>query len=165
MNTELILTHGLIYTCGFVLIILISVLINPRIWLQDFPGHLTDNIPPKNNREVKQTFITGFIFAVFIVSFPLYSLSVYIGNYDSLNIDYSFFLHTFSVMMICNFLYWMIFHRLIFNLLIGRLRTVPGLSKKIKLTGWKRQILGMFVGILMCAGISWFVVFTAGLFI
>ena len=40
MFSTMILTHGLVYTGGFALIILISVLINPRIWLQDFPEDL-----------------------------------------------------------------------------------------------------------------------------
>jgi len=164
MYSTMILTHGLIYTGGFALIILVSVLINPRIWMQDFPEDVKNDIPPKNNRELQQTFITGFIFALFIVGFPIFSLSVYIKDFQ---IDDSFttlFLYSFSVMMICNILYWVIFDILIFNLVISHIRTVPGLKKKLKFSGWKRQAFGLLVGILTCGLISSFAVITARFF-
>ena len=67
MFSDQIIIHGLIYTGGFSLIILISVLINPRIWMQDLPDNLKNDIPPKTDKEIKQTFATGFVFALFIV--------------------------------------------------------------------------------------------------
>lgn len=164
MYIDVILMHGLIYTGGFVLIILISVLINPRIWMQDFPDVLKNDIPPKTIKEVKQTFVTGFLFSFFIVGFPLYSLSIILDKSNVDLNDSNLFLHSFSVMMICNILYWLIFHSLIFNVIISKIRTVPGLKGKITFSGWKKLIFGMFVGVLTCAMISWFVTFIARLF-
>ena len=164
MIYDQILIHGLLYTAGFVLIILISVLINPRIWMQDFPEDLKKDIPPKSNREMKQTFVTGFLFSLFIIGFPLYSISAYIKSSISILPFIMLFLHSFSVMMICNILYWLIFDLLIFNFVISRIRTVPGLKKRFKFSGWKRQVFGMIVGILTCALISLFSVFVAGFF-
>jgi len=164
MLSNQVLMHGLIYTGGFAFIILISVLINPRIWLQDFPEHLKYSIPPKSRREVNQTYITGILFAMFILGFPLYSLSTLINESTDLFSFSRLFLHTFSVMMICNILYWLFFDLLIFNFVISRIRTVPGLKKKFKFTGWKRQIFGLAVGILSCVIISGFAVTLAMLF-
>lgn len=162
MFSSLILFDGLIYTGGFALIILISVLINPRIWLQDFPDNLKNDIPPKSRKESRQTFVTGFLFALFIIGFPLYSVSqLFVGDVVTFQ---TLFLHSFSVMMICNVLYWLILHLIIFNFIISHIRTVPGLKKKFKFTGWKKQLFGMLVGILSCAFISVIVAFFAGLF-
>jgi hypothetical protein len=156
---------GLIYSGGFALIILISVLINPRIWLQDFPEDLKKVVPPKSRKESRQTFITGFLFALFIVGFPLYSVARFFAGIDSAVTFGTVFLHSFSVMMICNTLYWLFFHILIFNVLIGWIRTVPGLKKRFHFTGWKNQLFGLFVGVLSCLLISLFVALTAGFFL
>jgi hypothetical protein len=164
MLSNQVLMHGLVYSGGFALIILISVLINPRIWLQDFPEHLKHKIPPKSGREVYQTFITGFLFAMFILGFPLYSLSVLMKETVEALSFTTLFLHSFSVMIICNILYWFFFDLLIFNLIISRIRTVPGLKKKFKFSGWRRQVFGMAVGILSCVLITGFVATIALLF-
>ena len=154
MFTDLILIHGLIYTGGFAFIILLSVLINPRIWMQDFPEELKKVIPPKSNLEIKQTFITGFLFSLFIIGFPLFSVAVKVNLSDSAESFQQLFLHSFLVMMICNTLYWLIFDLLIFNVVISRLRTVPGIRNMFRFSGWKRQIFGLLVGILTSASIS-----------
>lgn len=164
MLSNQVLFHGLIYTAGFAVIIFTSVLINPRIWLQDFPDNLKGEIPPKNSREIRQTFVTGFLFALFIVGFPLYSLSEMIKRV-SVSPDFSdMFIYAFAVMMICNILYWLIMDFFIFNVIISRVRTIPGLKKKFRFPGWKRQIFGMLVGILSCLLISGFVATVAGFF-
>lgn len=163
MFLDLILVHGLIYSGGFALIILMSVLINPRIWLQDFPENLKENIPPKSRTEINQTFITGFLFALFIVLFPLYSLSVLIDNVNENLNFWKLFFHSFSIMMICNFLYWLFFDIVIFNVIIGHIRTIPGLKKQFKFKGWKRQFFGLSIGVLSCTLISGFTV-TVSLF-
>lgn len=156
-----VLTHGLIYSGGFALIILISVLINPRIWMQDFPVSLQSHIPQKNKKEVHQTFVTGLFFALFILGFPLFSLiSLFRGSEEFFSFS-SLFIHSVSVMMICNILYWLFMDILIFNLVVSRIRTVPGLKRKFKFLGWKRQVFGMVVGSLSCGLISLIVVFIA----
>ncbi|MBI9099433.1 MAG: hypothetical protein JEY91_13200 [Spirochaetaceae bacterium] len=165
MFSDHIIIHGLIYTGGFSLIILISVLINPRIWMQDLPDNLKNDIPPKTDKEIKQTFVTGFVFALFIVGFPLYSLS---GIMEKSVTPLSFsqlILHAFSIMMICNVLYWLVFDLLIFNLIISHVRTIPGLKKKLKFSGWRRQVFGMFVGTLSCILISGFSATVASFFL
>ncbi len=165
MLSNLIIMHGLIYAGGFALIILISVLINPRIWMQDFPEELKGSIPPKSNKEVKQTFVTGFLFALFIIGFPLYSISVLVTGTAFAANFLSLFIHAFSVMMICNTIYWIVFDIIIFNLIISRIRTVPGIKKMFKFSGWRRQVFGILVGSLMCGIISSFITWAALLFI
>lgn len=165
MFPEPILYDGLIYTAGFALIITVSVLINPRIWLQDFPDNLQSDVPPKSPGENRQTFVTGFFFALFIVGYPLYSVSRHL-SFPGVAYEFStVFLYSFILMMICNILYWIFLDILIFNLIIGRIRTVPGLKKKFKFGGWKRQFFGMFVGVLSCLFISLIVSWTAGFFL
>lgn len=152
-----IIFDGLIYTAGFSLIILVSVLINPRIWLQDMPEEFKENLPPKSPREMRQTFVTGFLFAMFIIGFPLYSLADAVKSSTAPMPFLSMFLHSFSLMMICNVLYWLFIHIIIFNGIVSRVRKVPGLKGRIKFAGWKKQIFGMTVGILSCIIISGFV--------
>lgn len=164
MITERIIYDGLIYTGGFALIIVLSVLINPRIWLQDIPENLKSELPPKNRKEIRQTFVTGFLFSLFIVGFPLYSVSEYMEAGSGPQTFWYLFLHSFEVMMICNILYWLILDILIFNVIINYIRKVPGLKSRIGFTGWKRQIFGLSVGILSCFFISGFVATAAGFF-
>ncbi len=165
MFSELIIKHGLFYSAGFTIIILVSVLVNPRIWMQDFPDDLKSSIPPKSVREIRQTFITGFLFAVFIIGFPLYSIA---EKVNEINIELSFstlFLHSFSVMVICNIFYWILLDQIIFGLVISRLRTIPEIKKKFKFPGWKRQVFGLFIGFLMCGVISSFTAWIARLYL
>ncbi len=158
MFSNQILIHGLIYSGGFAMIILISVLVNPRIWLQDFPEKIKHTVPPKSRKEINQTFVTGFLFGLFIIGFPLYSLSAFMNESSDLLSFSNLFIHCFIVMGICNILYWVFFDLLIFNLIISRIRTIPGLKKQFKFKGWKRQFFGMFVGFLSCLLISGFAV-------
>lgn len=161
MFSKQILMHGLIYSSGFAMIILISVLVNPRIWLQDFPEKIKHIVPPKSRKEINQTFVTGFLFALFIVGFPLYSLSDFMNESSELLSFSDLFVYCFFLMGICNALYWFFFDILIFNLVISRIRTIPGLKKQFKFKGWKRQFFGMFVGFLSCFLISGFAVAVA----
>lgn len=164
MFSNQVLIHGFVYSGGFAIIILISVLINPRIWLQDFPEKLKHIVPPKSPKEIKQTFITGFLFALFIVGFPLYSLSVLMREAAEVLSFSTLFLHSISIMLICNFLYWVFFDILIFNLIISRIRTIPGLKKQFQFKGWRRQMFGMAVGVISCILISGFAVTVAQFF-
>ncbi len=154
MFSNLIVVHGFIYVSGFAMIILISVLVNPRIWMQDFPNELKKLIPPKSNNERRQTLITGFLFAVFIIGFPFFSVSVKLGTIKDIPQFKELFLHSFYIMMICNTIYWIILDLLIFNIVINRIRTIQRIKKMFRFRGWKRQIFGLLVGSAMCGIIS-----------
>lgn len=67
------LLDGLILSLLATLIIGVSIWINPRLWLQDYPKDIQALVPPKTEKEKKQTSLIGIPFLATLLLVPFLS--------------------------------------------------------------------------------------------
>ena len=72
MKIDHTLLHGLALSLIASAFIIITFLINPRIWLDDYPQAIQDLLPPKNEKEKRLSLILGipFLFLLFHLLIP-----------------------------------------------------------------------------------------------
>ena len=65
-----ILLDGLILSVTASLFIFISLYVNPRIWLQDYPKEIQAKVPPKSKVEKRLSLIFGIPFLIVLILCP-----------------------------------------------------------------------------------------------
>lgn len=95
---HIILTHGLITALLLMALILISLYINPRIWLQDLPKQVQMSIPPKTSKEKRQSLIVLALFLTILIAIP----AIGVINYDSQPTLLQAWFITYSILFIFN---------------------------------------------------------------
>jgi hypothetical protein len=68
-----VLIDGALLSIAASAVILLSLRINPRLWLQDFPKDIQDAVPPKTAAERRLSLIWGIPFLAMLVAAPLLS--------------------------------------------------------------------------------------------
>jgi len=68
-----IMVHGGILSLVASAFIAITMWVNPRIWLQDYPRAIQDLVPPKNAEEKALSRILGVPFLILLLAIPLAS--------------------------------------------------------------------------------------------
>lgn len=63
------------------LFIVVSLAINPRIWLHDYPKDIQAQVPPKTEQEKKLSLILGIPFLLLLIGVPF--LSTYLLKQQS----------------------------------------------------------------------------------
>jgi hypothetical protein len=66
LNTQLLLTDGILLTILFSVFVVGSIVWKPRLWLQDFPADIQAMIPPKTDSEKRQTILLAIPFFVLL---------------------------------------------------------------------------------------------------
>lgn len=72
---DIILVYGILTSLLLSALILVSLYIQPRIWMQDLPKEVQQSIPPKNKREKKQTLIVMILFLVILILLPAFAVT------------------------------------------------------------------------------------------
>ncbi len=67
-----IVTDGLLLSAVLGTVILISLYVNPRIWIQDYPEAIRVRIPPLNAHEKRQRIFFGVLFMGGMIGMTLY---------------------------------------------------------------------------------------------
>lgn len=75
--TRIILEYGLLQALLLSLLILGSLYMQPRIWLQDLPSEMQKKIPPKTSREEKLSYFVLTIFLIVIIVVPIVAILDY----------------------------------------------------------------------------------------
>lgn len=70
-----ILVYGAVHAGLLSLLIVGSLLYNPRLWLQDLPPELRARLPPKTARERRETWILGIPFMGIVLGMPLLAIA------------------------------------------------------------------------------------------
>jgi hypothetical protein len=108
-----VLIDGTILSVLASLLILISLRINPRIFLQDYPKDIQEKLPPKTPSEQRLSLMIGIPFLVLLLAVPLVS-SWNLKQQDPRHITFfALFVNAFGVAFIFNladllFLDWML---------------------------------------------------------
>jgi len=146
------------------LLILVSLRINPRMWLQDYPQDIQDKVPSKTEREKRQSLIVGIPFMVVLAVVPFISTLALNrqggGNASFLHL----FVNAFGVVFVFNLIDLLLLDWLMFCTITPKFLVIPGTEGlagyKDYYYHFKASIIGTLLSIvagLVIAGIVWFV--------
>jgi len=62
LNTQLLLTDGLLLTIIFSVVVVGTIIWKPRLWMHDFPADIQALMPPKTDLEKRQTMMLAIPF-------------------------------------------------------------------------------------------------------
>jgi len=119
------LLHGLALSIIASVYIIITFMIKPRIWLQDYPQDIQDMIPPKDDQEKRLSLILGFPFLLLLFCVPLVS-TILLKNH---NPDFSYFslaFNAFGVAFAFNLVDWLVLDWLMFCTITPGFVVLPG---------------------------------------
>lgn len=66
LNSQLLLTDGIILTIIFSVFVIGSLLWKPRLWMHDFPADIQAMMPPKTDSEKHQTILLAIPFFILL---------------------------------------------------------------------------------------------------
>jgi len=121
-----IIVHGAFLSLLASAFIAITLRINPRIWLQDYPQDIQDRVPPKNAKERKLSLILGIPFLALLLAVPFAS-TLALKHQHGGNVSFlQFFANGFGVLFIFNLVDWLIIDWLMFCTITPSFVVIPG---------------------------------------
>jgi hypothetical protein len=121
-----VLTDGFILSALSTLLILVSIRISPRLWLQDYPKDIQALVPPKTAQEQRQGLIFGIPFLLLLIGFPLFSTYSVAQQVMGEISFFVLFLHAFGVAFVFNLVDLLIIDLLVFCMITPRFIIIPG---------------------------------------
>lgn len=141
-----------ILTDGFILALLASVLINaiqlinPRIFLQDYPAEIQARVMPKTSQEKRLSLILGTPFLLLLAAVPFLS-TLNLKNSCSASISFfQLFFQAFGVEMIFNLVDWLILDWLIFCTWTPKFIVIPGTEGSPEYKDYWFHFRGFLIG-------------------
>jgi hypothetical protein len=121
-----IIRDGLILSAIVSPMIAISLYLNPRIWLQDYPSDIQAQVAPKTEKEKRWSLVVGIPFLILLIAVPLLS-TLALENRHPGHISFlSLAVHAFGVIAIFNLVDWVVLDWLIFCTFTPKFVVIPG---------------------------------------
>ena len=99
---------GAICSVIFGVVVVASMLYNPRLWLQDMPADIQALVPPKTEKEKRQSVIFGLPLIAIMLGYPVVS-ALLVEAQMGVNLSYvQAFLHVYALFMIINSFDWLV---------------------------------------------------------
>ncbi|OGN89530.1 MAG: hypothetical protein A2Y88_14340 [Chloroflexi bacterium RBG_13_48_10] len=123
-NLYKILTDGVILSLIASVWLMVALLVNPRIFLHDYPVKIQEAVPKKTNREKQLTYVFGVPLMLLLLLVPFFS-TLSLKAYDKAQF-WALWLNAAGVMWVFNIVDWLILDWLIFCTLTPRFVIIPG---------------------------------------
>lgn len=121
-----IILDGAILSFIASLFIMVSLRLNPRIWLQDYPEDIQNKVPPKTRQEKRLSLIFGIPFLILLVAVPLIS-TLTLKRQNGGDVSFlQLFLNAFGVAFAFNLVDLLILDWLIFCTITPKFVVIPG---------------------------------------
>lgn len=165
MNLTQLLSHSIIYGLLFSAVMVISfilaALVNPEIWLKDYPPDIREKFGPMSARAMRQRTLMGmpvFALMIGIIVFSIAQLAQIKGS-DPSFVD--IFINVFVVLFVFNLVDLLVLDWLIFVTIRPRIIVLPGTEGAagysdygFHLRASLKGLVGSFVASLLIAGIA-----------
>lgn len=140
------ITDGIILAIITSIIILISMRLNPRIWLHDYPEDVQAKAPPKTPQEKRLSMLIGipFMLVMLLVTF-ISTLSLKSQSPEPLSF-WALFAHAFGVVWIFNLVDWLILDWLIFCTITPGFVVIPGTEGMAGYKDYFMHFRGFLIG-------------------
>jgi len=142
----MIMIHGLILSVLASGFIIITLRINPRIWLQDYPPDIQAQVPPKTEKEQKLSLALGIPFLLLLLVVPLVSTLALKNQYQGEVPFYFLAIHAFGVMFIFNVFDWLILDWLLFCTITPGFLVIPGSENSAGNKNYWYHFRGFLIG-------------------
>lgn len=117
---------GVILSLLASLFIMVTMKVNPRIWLNDYPKDIQAKVAPQSPYEKRISFLLGIPFILLLLGFPLFS-SLTLKQQFPGQISFSaLFVNSFGVVFIFNLVDWLILDWLIFCVITPKFIVLEG---------------------------------------
>ncbi len=149
-----VLRDGLILSALVSLFVLISLRINPRLFLQDYPKDIQGAVPPKTPRGRLLSTIISIPFLVALLAVPLLStwvLKLHTGGQVSFA---ALFLNAFGVAFVFNLVDLLLIDWLLTCTLTPKFVVIPGTEGMAGYKDYAFHVRGFLIGTLVSAAIG-----------
>ncbi len=121
-----ILLDGAILSVLACVFIVVSMHINPRIWLHDYPKAIQASAPPKTEKEKSLSLVIGIPFLLLLSAVPLISTFLLKGQSIPEASFLTLFLNAFGVVWAFNIVDWLVLDWLMFCTITPKFVVIPG---------------------------------------
>ena len=146
-----IAVHGAVLSALASAFIAITLALNPRLWLQDYPQDIRDRVPPKTNAEKRASLIIGIPFLILLLAVPFAStLTLKVQESG----DTSFLrlaANGFGVLFIFNLVDWLILDWLAFCTITPQFVVIPGSKGAAGYRDYAFHFRGFLIGTVFSA--------------
>ena len=126
IDIQNIVYDGLILSACVSLFITITMWVNPRIWLHDYPKDIQAMVPPKSEREKRLSLLLGIPFLVFMFAYPFYSTLTFRNTTPGEISFVMLAINAFGVIFTFNLIDWLILDWLMFCTITPSFVVIPG---------------------------------------
>lgn len=141
-----IIVHGGILSLVASAFIVITMSIDPRIWLQDYPQTIQDRVPPKSAEERKVSLILGIPFLVLLLAVPFASTLALKHRHGGDVPFLQLIANGFGVSFIFNLVDWLILDWLMFCTIIPQFVVIPGTEGAAGYKDYAFHLRGFLIG-------------------
>ena len=152
-----ILIHGGILSLIGGLLILGSLKVNPRLWLQDFPDDIQQAVAPRTRWEKKLAALWGVPYL--LVSLAVPTISCYLMRRTDPSVSYgALYVNAFGIATLFNLFDLLVIDWLVICAITPDFVVVPGTRGAAGYNNYGHHLRGFFVGmmasVVICAGIA-----------
>jgi len=165
LSFERILIDGLILSAVATLIMLASMMVTPRIWLQDYPKPIQNQVPPKSEDEKRLSLAFGIPFILVLVGGPFVLTALQAARNPGAITFGELFLYAGGLALVFNLLDWLVIDWLIFCTLTPKIIVIPGTEGNPAYKDYFYHFRGFLIGTvfsavvgLAVAGIVWLMI-------
>jgi hypothetical protein len=146
-----VLIDGAILSVLASLLLLISLRINPRVFLQDYPKDIQDKVPPKTPYEQRLSLIIGIPFLVLLLAIPLVS-SWNLKQQNPGHITFfTLFMNAFGVAFIFNLVDLLLLDWMLVCTITPKFVVIPGTEGVAGYKNYSYHFRGFLIGTVVSA--------------
>ena len=150
-NITKIIVDGAILSILASLFIIVTLRLNPRIWLQDYPKDVQAKAPPKTSQEKRLSLFLGIPFLLLLVATPFVSsLTLKYQTQEQISF-WTLFINSFGVVFIFNLVDWLILDWLMFCAITPKFVVIPGTEGMAGYKDYLFHFRGFLIGSVLSA--------------
>jgi len=151
LSLERILMDGLILSGVAFLIMLASMMVTPRIWMQDYPKPIQDKVSPKTEDEKRLSLAFGIPFILVLVGGPFVLTALQATRHPGAATFVDLFLYAGGLALVFNLLDWLVIDWLVFCTLTPRIIVIPGTEGNPAYKDYFYHFRGFLIGTVFSA--------------
>jgi hypothetical protein len=132
-------------------LLIVSLYINPRTFLQDYPQDIQAKVPPKTLSEKRMSLLVGIPFLLVLILVPFFStltLKQQIGESSPI---IALFINAFGVAFIFNIVDWLLLDWIMFCTITPKFVVIPGTEGMASYKDYGFHFRGFIIGTLLSA--------------
>lgn len=149
LQLDLALRDGLLFCLLMGILILASLVVNPRIWLNDYPESVRKVAPPLNAQEKRQRTAFTIPFLLAAVLIPILSTRAYIAASGEEVSFINAYAHTFAILFLFNLFDALVIDYLFLTVMRPRFAIIPEAWDNRDTFALSSQVRDFFKGIVL----------------